>query len=398
MSVSEKSREKKLYTTLQCSYFDVCDEKAGFYKSDMRGFYIMYILISSTYVGISACSKYTSQGFSIESMFFNSMMTDITFLSCLWLGVFTYCWLAYLLQLLILWGFNSTLSVLFQHSSQSLMFILTIYLGFTRNWGFAQTLFSLMLTLTHFMKMHSYTLTNRDLREKKHKAYPKNINVSDYLYYLVAPTLVYEVEYSTVARIRVDYVTKKVVLFFVQFLSLYNVISDFVLPVLMQVQELNYLEVFSRLIFPVLICYLMVFFILFEQILNCFAELTRFGDREFYQDWWNSTSFEEFNRKWNRPVHLFLYKHIYLECMNRYGWSKQTANVITFLFSAVCHEMVLACICRNIKPYLMMLMIFQIPLVILQKFLNRSLLGLYVFWSGMIVGLPLLLTLYAKYS
>lgn len=398
MSETVKENTKKLYSTKKCSYFDISDQNSGFYKSDMHGFYIMYILISSTYVGISASSQFTSAGFKFESTFFYIMMRDITLLFYLWLAVFTYTWLAYLLQVLICAGLNEKLSLVFQHFTQSLMFIFTIYIGFTRDWGFAQTLFSLMLALTHFMKMHSYTLSNRDFREKKNKAYPGNITMRNYFYYLVAPTLVYEIEYATVDKFRVGYFIKKVVLFFVQFLSLYNVISDCILPVLQKVDELNYLEVFSRLVFPVFTCYLMVFFILFEQILNSFAEMTRFGDREFYQDWWNSTSFEEFNRKWNRPVYLFLYKHIYLECMNRYGCSKSTANILTFAFSAACHEMVLACICRSIKPYLLMFMLFQIPLIIVQRFVNRSILGVYVFWGSMIVGLPLLLTLYSKYS
>lgn len=147
------------------------------------------------------------------------------------------------------------------------------------------------------MKMHSYTLTNRDLREQKHISYPQNINIKNYFHYLVAPTLIYQIEYSKSPNFRIDYFIKKIVLFWVQFLSLYNVISELILPVVDKAQELNYLEVFSRLIFPALICSIMLFFIVFEQILNVFGELVKFGDREFYQDWWNSKSFEEFNRK-----------------------------------------------------------------------------------------------------
>ncbi|OMJ77086.1 hypothetical protein SteCoe_22127 [Stentor coeruleus] len=392
-----KAKIPILYTTVQTSYFDICDNTAAIYKSDMRGFYIMYILISSTYVVISACSKYTEQGFTIESKFFKSMMIDGSLIICLWIGVFSYCWLAYLLQMLIINGLNNKLSLLFQHLTQSIVFIFVFALGFTRNWGFTQTLFSLLLALTHFMKMHSYTLTNRDLRESKSKVYPNNINIKNFLHYMIAPTLVYQIEYSSRPSFRKGYFIKKLILFTVQFWSLYNVISDCVLPVLTEIKELNYLEGFCRLIFPVLICYLMLFFILFEQILNMFAEIVKFGDREFYQDWWNSSSFEEFNRKWNRPVHLFLHKHIYLECVKRYGFSEHTAKAVTFVFSAACHEMVLASICRSIKPYLLGLMLIQIPLILLQRLLNRSLLGLYVFWGGMIAGLPLLLTLYTKY-
>lgn len=39
-------------------------------------------------------------------------------------------------------------------------------------------------------------------------------------------------------------------------------------------------------------------------------QLTFFADREFYQDWWNSTTFDEFSRKWNVPVHSFLLRHV----------------------------------------------------------------------------------------
>ena len=80
---NEKEKDKALYTCIRTSYFDICDYNAAFYKSDMKGFYIMYILISSTYVGISACSKFTNKGFSIESTFYYSMIKDIEFLICL---------------------------------------------------------------------------------------------------------------------------------------------------------------------------------------------------------------------------------------------------------------------------------------------------------------------------
>ena len=39
-----------------------------------------------------------------------------------------------------------------------------------------------------------------------------------------------------------------------------------------------------------------------ECICNGFAELSRFADRQFYEDFWNSTSQDEFARKWNRCV------------------------------------------------------------------------------------------------
>ena len=68
---------------------------------------------------------------------------------------------------------------------------------------------------------------------------------------------------------------------------------------------------------PLIFLWVVGFGLVFENFLNFFAELTRFADREFYQDWWNSTNFEEFNRKWNRPVHLFLYQHVYVKSIKK---------------------------------------------------------------------------------
>lgn len=57
---------------------------------------------------------------------------------------------------------------------------------------------------------------------------------------------------------------------------------------------------FCEISLPMLIFTKIIFFTTWEFICNAFAEITYFGDRQFYLDWWNSTTFEEFNRKWNR--------------------------------------------------------------------------------------------------
>ena len=57
------------------------------------------------------------------------------------------------------------------------------------------------------------------------------------------------------------------------------------------------MQAILRLIIPFTTMWLLTFFIIFECILNAAAEMTRFGDRQFYSDWWNSTTFDEFSRK-----------------------------------------------------------------------------------------------------
>lgn len=69
-------------------------------------------------------------------------------------------------------------------------------------------------------------------------------------------------------------------------------------------------------------------------------QITRFSDRAFYSDWWNSISFDEFSRKWNRPVHTFLLRHVYATTISTYKLSKFSAAFVTFLLSALVHECV----------------------------------------------------------
>lgn len=47
-------------------------------------------------------------------------------------------------------------------------------------------------------------------------------------------------------------------------------------------------ETISMLLFPFMITFLLVFLVIFEYLLGAFAEITRFADRHFYSDWWNS--------------------------------------------------------------------------------------------------------------
>ena len=101
-----------------------------------------------------------------------------------------------------------------------------------------------------------------------------------------------------------------------------------------------------------------------ECICNGFAELSRFADRQFYEDFWNSTSQDEFARKWNRcvapllplfvqvltlssPVHLFLLRHVYTSTRAEYKLSKHGATFVTFLLSACVHELVMIVVTKK---------------------------------------------------
>ena len=44
--------------------------------------------------------------------------------------------------------------------------------------------------------------------------------------------------------------------------------------------------------------------------------------------------------QWNRPVHEFLLRHVYLETIQKHQLSRMSAAVVTFLVSIILHELV----------------------------------------------------------
>jgi sterol O-acyltransferase len=141
-----------------------------------------------------------------------------------------------------------------------------------------------------------------------------------------------------------------------------------------------------ELLIPFMICYIMLFYLVFDCICNAFAEITYFGDREFYADWWNSSSFEDFARLWNKPVHHFLLRHCYKESMENLKFSKKDATLLTFFISSCMHELVFVMISKRLRPYLFFLQMFQLPLIYASKlsiFEGRALAGNVFFWFGM---------------
>lgn len=55
------------------------------------------------------------------------------------------------------------------------------------------------------------------------------------------------------------------------------------MPVLIVIDTISIAEAILKLIFPMTILFILIFFLVFESMCNIFAELTQFGDRQFYQ-------------------------------------------------------------------------------------------------------------------
>ncbi|KAI0114885.1 MBOAT, membrane-bound O-acyltransferase family-domain-containing protein [Daldinia grandis] len=283
-----------------------------------------------------------------------------------------------------------------------------------------------------YMKVLSYALTNRDLRHaylhpvKGELAilpelyaqcpYPQNITMSNLTYFWWAPTLVYQPVYPRSENIRWLFVLKRLgelgcLSVFIWFCS-----AQYAAPVLWnsldKIDHLDLVSIVERLLklsTISLVIWLAGFFALFQSALNALAEIMRFGDRSFYDDWWNSAGLGDYWRLWNKPVYQFMKRHIFSPLIGR-GWSMQLASIAVFFVSAILHELLVGIPTKNPIGVAFMGMLVQIPLIWFTRPFSKMkgphgrLIGNCIFWvSFTILGQPFAALVYfyawqAKYG
>eukprot|EP01083_Nonionella_stella_P028344 78061_1 len=350
----------------------------------------------------------------LDDTLLNVLMRDFYVVIVIGLIMTAYSFTALLIQRIIICGVKGFWLNLMHHGIQTGLFICSFSLTYLYKleWSVLQSGPLTLHMMVMFMKMHSFVMVNREMRDlrdldlaegritkkqlKDADVYPNNVPVKSWVYFLCAPTLVFAPEYPRNERIRPGYLLKKFAAGAGCLILLYSVINHHFMPTLAKYDTMDPLEMWIRMVVPVLLIWLILFYFIWEVLLNFTAEILRFADRQFYLDWWNSTTFEEFARKWNRPVHAFLLRHIYMELVQKWKASKTTAILMTFLFSAALHELVLTMTCRVFHPFLFTMMVAEIVLVFASHILKRSTFGNFFFWFGMLFGIPLVATQYGR--
>jgi diacylglycerol O-acyltransferase-1 len=219
-----------------------------------------------------------------------------------------------------------------------------------------------------WLKICSYALTNRDLRHAMlHQKfantipdtyascpYPQNVTFKNLTYFWWAPTLVYQPVYPRTATIRWGFVGKRVTEALALSVFIWLASAQYAVPVLlnslskMAAGDLaSIVERLMKLSTISLIIWLAGFFAVFQSGLNALAEVMRFGDREFYTDWWNSPSVGVYWRTWNKPVTQFMKRHVFSPLIGR-GWSNSAASAMVFIFSGFLHELLVGVPTHNI--------------------------------------------------
>ncbi|KAI8992326.1 MBOAT, membrane-bound O-acyltransferase family-domain-containing protein [Pilobolus umbonatus] len=434
---------KRLYFKERLSSFDTTNPES---KNDhFRGFYTIFWMVMLFYSIITFVYCYEQDGVILSSDTFRVMSKDSLALCIADILMIAQSFIVVPFAKLLMKGvipYQPT-GLIIQHVVQTLYFFGNLTWVIWRNWNYTQSLFFTSHTMVMLMKMHSYVELNGELATKyiklqslkkeipefikEHKdtelkeneklaelesevefldnelvqgstRYPSNLTYYNYIDFLLVPTLVYWMEYPRTASIRPRYLLEKTAATLGTFLLLYITTERYIYPVVFDSSKSD-LRVIIEVIIPFQLNYMFIFYIVFECILNWFAEITRFADRNFYDDWWNSVSFDEYARKWNKPVHRWLLRHVYSNSIESYKISKKSAAFITFLFSSCLHELVMVMLTKKIRMFLFVFQMSQIPLISLgrQPFIrNNPVLGNILFWIGLFLGPPMLGIFYTR--
>ncbi|KAK9719086.1 hypothetical protein K7432_005035 [Basidiobolus ranarum] len=292
--------------------------------------------------------------------------------------------------------------------------VLPSYICYTQVYHPALSTIVLFMACALMMKLISYYLVNRDMRDALFSgqpidsydvSYPNNITLKDAFYFWFVPTLCYQPSYPRTPRFRRRFFFKRLTECLSATFMMYFLVEQYAKPTLwnsvkaMEEQDLVIIiERVMKLSTIVVLVWLLGFFAFFHAYLNCLAEILHFGDRAFYLPWWNNTNLGEYWRLWNQPVHKFFKRHTYVP-FRRAGISPFGAMCVTFFISAVLHELLIGIPTHIVSGLAFWGMLGQIPMVMLtgmisQKF-PKSSAGNIVFWvSFCILGQPFMVVSY----
>ncbi|XP_034553969.1 diacylglycerol O-acyltransferase 1b [Notolabrus celidotus] len=230
--------------------------------------------------------------------------------------------------------------------------------------------------------------------------YPGNLTIRDMYYFISAPTLCYELNFPRSPKIRMSFLLRRLVemMFFIQLLV--GLTQQWMIPIIqssmkpLEDMDLSRMtERLLRLAVPNHLLWLMFFYWFFHSSMNFTAELLRFGDRQFYKDWWNSESVTYFWQNWNIPVHKWCLRHFYKPLLRR-GFSKMFSQSAVFFLSAFFHEYLVSVPLRMFRLWAFMGMMAQLPLAWFVGAFLRGNYGNAAVWMSLIIGQPFAVLMY----
>ena len=108
----------------------------------------------------------------------------------------------------------------------------------------------------------------------------------------------------------------------------------------------------------------------FHCYLNGWAELMRFGDRQFYKNWWSASHIFVFLRLWNHVVHRWIMSYVH-EPVRHYAGNRILTLYAVLFMSGFMHDYVLSFVFGFAAPFFFLSIMIQLPLIPIFLFLNK---------------------------
>ena len=246
----------------------------------------------------------------------------------------------------------------------------------------------------------------KEIKEEVLK-YPQFLTVKKFWYFMVAPTLCFQFRYPRENQIRWIWLFKRIVEFVICIAILHLIIEQYLAPAVKNTLPImfednpDYIQFAERLLklgLPSMYMWLLCFYTFGHLMVNIIAELIGFADRDFYDDWWNARTMGEYWRLWNKPVHMWLKRHVYLP-LNSRKVPPMMSMIIVFIVSAAAHEYLASGALHVFSYFSFLGMMSQVPVIIFMEvfksWFSKSQLGNVFFWiSFCFVGQPLGILIY----
>lgn len=420
-------------------------------NSQFFGFYVLFWVVCGVYYSRILIINYAETGQLLRWDILDTLLRDLWHVALADLAMYVLMYPAFFLQILVAadyvkWG---SFGWAIQHIYQTLYLALFVAYARVNEFPWIAQIFLTLHALVQIMKMHSFAVYNGLMSDVSRKAeklassiahregldtqetdaqleidkkllvemkkevgtYPEHLTLHNFFTYTMFPVVVYETSYPRTERIRWSYAFRKILATLGVFMVMIVIAQQQMHPVTLRANELRekfsmkdrlklYPLIFLEVFPPFVMLYLLTFYIIWDAILNSIAELTKFGDREFYRDWWNSTEWAKFARDWNVPVHNFLQRHVYMGSRLSLKLSKTQAMFFTFFLSSLVHELAMYVIFGRVRGFLLFIQLTQLPMQFLSSlyfFKSRPTLGLIMFWLGVAVGPSFVCSLYLTF-
>ncbi|UJR26990.1 hypothetical protein I4U23_008297 [Adineta vaga] len=200
------------------------------------------------------------------------------------------------------------------------------------------------------MKIHSFVRENvRKMTQQLTNSSDQNSSqefshFNQYLYFLFVPTLLYRDTYPRTSIIHWNIVGKMFGQFLILVCLVYHLVAHYWMPVFVRCFTVNKVTLeftitaIFDLMLPGTLVVILTFYGFFHCWMNGFAELLRFADRMFYEDWWNFTSAATFWRSWNVIVHDWLHVYVYKDLATLFNGNRNISTACVVILSALFHE------------------------------------------------------------